>query len=249
MNEERTETRKEIEEKEKKEKEKKNVTSPVFLFFDVLFQNNFITTNYIFTLLTENVRKNRSGYVSFLSMQQTQTQNTQNPRLSTSSHSSLSAATNALLNGLLPPHRFSQASTNAPILAANLTPNQLKELQRSNNKLKRSRRIKQTSIIICLTIILVFLLLITIEFGSKLVKISPELHLSKSLTINSTKNLTITEHQYPIHAFFTCVWFFNALLFINCLIVHSIAIQRRSRRGRTTAVFLRYCFIRDLRLS
>ena len=169
-------------------------------------------------------------------MQQTQTQSIHNPRLSTSSHSSLSAATNALLNGLLPSHRFSQASTNAPTLAANLTANQLKELQKTNNQLKRSKRIKQTSITICLTIILACLFFITIEFCSKLVKTSSELHLSK----NSTNNRTIIEHQYPIRAFFTYVWFFNALLFVNCLIVHSIAIQRRSRRGRTTAVFLRY---------
>jgi hypothetical protein len=173
-------------------------------------------------------------------MQQTQTHN---PRLSTSS---LSAATNALLNGLLPSHRFSQTSTNTPILATNLTVNQLKELQKTNNQFKRSKQIKQISIKICLTILLACLLLITIEFCSKLVKISSEVHLFKYLTNNSTNNITIIEHQYPIRSFFTCVWFFNALLFINCLIIHSIAIQRRSRRGRTTAVFLRY---RNLRFN
>ncbi|CAF1320718.1 unnamed protein product [Adineta steineri] len=58
-------------------------------------------------------------------MQQTQGQNFHNPRLSTSSYSSLSAATTALLNGLLPGHRFSQTSGNAPTMAANLSTKQL----------------------------------------------------------------------------------------------------------------------------
>jgi len=172
-------------------------------------------------------------------MQQTQVQNFPNPRFSTSSHSSLSAATTALLNGLLPSHRFSQTSANTPTLSTNLTPAQLKALQKSNNKLKRLKRIKQTSVIVSLTIILAFLLIITIEFATKLVKIPSKIHL---LNLNSTKNLT-NEKQYPIHAFFTCVWIFNALLFINCFIIHSCVIQRRSRRSRTTAVFLRYHLI------
>jgi len=168
-------------------------------------------------------------------MQQTQTQYIHNPRLSISSRSSLSAATNALLNGLLPSHRFSQTSANAPILAANLTPNQLKELQKTNNKLKRTKRIKNASLIIILTLILACLLIITIEFTTKLVKIQSKIHLT-NLTL--TNNIT-NEKQYPIRAFFTCVWIFNGLLFVNCLIIHSIVIQRRSRRGRTTTVFLR----------
>jgi hypothetical protein len=235
MNEERTETRKEEEEEEEKKRKKKYVSSLVFFFFDVVFQNNFITTNYIFALLTKNSKKNRSECVSFLSMQQTQTQNFHNPRLSTSSHTSLSAATTALLNGLLPSHRFSQTSANAPTLAANLTPNQLKALQKSTNKLKRAKRIKHASFIIILTLILAGLLIITIEFTTKLVKIQSEVHL---INITSTNNIT-NEKQYPIRAFFTCVWIFNGLLFVNCLITHSILIQRRSRRGRTTTVFLR----------
>jgi hypothetical protein len=178
-------------------------------------------------------------------MQQTQTQNFHNPRLSTSSHSSLSAATSALLNGLVPSHRFSQSSNTAPTLAANLTPNQLKALQQGNNKFKRSEWIKQASIILSLTIILALLLIITIELTTKLVKNQSEEYLTKFT--NRISNLNITnnetnskeEEKYPIQAFFTCVWLFNGLLFIHCLIVHSIAIQRRSRRGRTTAVVIR----------
>lgn len=169
-------------------------------------------------------------------MQQTQIQNFHNPRLSTSSHSSLSAATTALLNGLLPSHRFSQTSTNAPTIASNLTSHQLKELQRTNNKLKRIKRIKRASIIICLTIILAFLLIITIEFATKLVKTQSDIHLENITLINNRTN----QKHYPIRAFFISVWIFNGLLFVNCLIIHSIVIQRRSRRGRTTIAFLRY---------
>ncbi|CAF1480666.1 unnamed protein product [Rotaria sordida] len=175
-------------------------------------------------------------------MQQTQTQNFHDPRLSTSSHSSLSAATNALLNGLLPSHRFSQISTNAPALAANLTSNQLQALQKRNKQLKRTERIKHASLTLSLTFILALLLIITIELATKLIKIQFE-----NVTSNKISNLTTTnnqtnltnEKQYPIRAFFTCVWIFNSLLFINCFIVHTIAIQQRSRRGRTTALFLR----------
>jgi hypothetical protein len=227
-------------EKRRRKKKKEYVSFLVLLFFDVLFQKNFITTNYTFTLLTKNGKKNRSECVSFISMQQTQIQNFHNPRLSTSSHSSLSAATTALLNGLLPSHRFSQASANTPpTLASNLTPTQLKALQKSNNKLKRLKRIKNASIIISLTLTLSILLIITIEFSTKLVKNQPTIHLT-NLTL--TNNLT-NEKQYPIRAFFTCVWIFNGLLFINYLIIHSILFQRRSRRTRTKIVFFRYHFL------
>ncbi|CAF3712421.1 unnamed protein product [Rotaria sp. Silwood1] len=178
-------------------------------------------------------------------MQQTQTQNFHDPRLSTSSHSSLSAATNALLNGLLPSHRFSQISGNAPVLGTNLTPNQLQALQKRNRQLKRSERIKQASLTLGLAIILAFLLIITIELATKLVKIQLEDVSSKStkkisnLTMTNNQTSLKKEKQYPIRAFFTCVWIFNSFLLINCFIIHTIAIQRRSRRGRTTAVFLR----------
>jgi hypothetical protein len=172
-------------------------------------------------------------------MQQTQTPNYQNPRLSTSSHSSLSTATNTFLNGLLPPHRFSQTSANAPPSAANLTPIQLKALQNGNNQLKRWTRIKNGCVIICLTILLAFLLLITIELAARLVKIQPEIHLWRFSNLSSINNITIEEH-YPIRAFFTCVWIFNSFLFIHCFLVHCIGIQQHSRRILTTAVFVRY---------
>ena len=178
-------------------------------------------------------------------MQQTQTQNFHNQRLSTSSHSSLSAATNALLNGLIPSHRFSQTSANAPALAANLTPNQIKALQKTNNKLKRTQRIKHASISLSLTIILAILLIISIEFATKLVKIHPEEYVTKTtnkpshlIKTNNETNST-EEDEHPIQAFFICVWIFNGLLFIHCVIVHSIAIQRRSRRVRTTTFVIR----------
>lgn len=169
-------------------------------------------------------------------MQQTQIHNFHNPRLSTSSHSSLSAATTALLNGLLPSHRFSQTSANAHTLASNLTPHQLKELQKTNNKLKRIKKIKHASIITILTIVLALLLIITIELSKKLVTIQSNINRENITLIN---NRTY-QKQYPIRAFFTCVWIFNGLLFLNCFIIHSIIIQQRSRRGRTTIAFLRY---------
>ncbi|CAM4911195.1 unnamed protein product [Rotaria socialis] len=181
-------------------------------------------------------------------MQQTQAQNFHDPRLSTSSHSSLSAATNALLNGLLPSHRFSQISANTTALATYLTPNQLQALQKRNSQLKRSERIKHISLTMSLTLILAILLIVTIELATKLVKIQRKQFSLKSsnkisnfTTANNQTNLT-EENIYPISAFFTCVWIFNSLLFINCFIVHSILVQRRSSRRRTTAVFLSHFF-------
>lgn len=179
-------------------------------------------------------------------MQQTQMQNSHGPRLSTSSHSSLSAATNALLNGLLPSHRFSQVSANAPALAANLSPNQLQALQKRNSQLKRSERIKYASLTMVLTFVLALILTITIELATKLVKLQPDRSLLKSS--NKFSNLTTTKNQtslkdekkHSIRGFFACVWIFNCLLFINCFIVHAVIVQRRSRRVRTIAVFLRY---------
>ena len=218
----------------------------LLLFFDVLFQYNFIITNYIFLVPSfhspKSVRKYRFKYVLFSSMQQTQTQNFHNPRLSTSSHSSLSAATSALLNGVLPYPRFSQASVTAPTLPSNLSAIQLKELHKTNQQFQRIKRIKHLSIVTCLTILLAICLLLTIEFGSRLMK-NPSINLHLIQT-NQTNNLTNEQSlPPPLRAFFTCIWVYNGLLFLNCFLVHSIAIQRRSRRGRTTAVFLRYYFI------
>jgi hypothetical protein len=172
-------------------------------------------------------------------MQQAQAQNVHGPRLSTCSHSSISAATNALLNGLLPSHRFSQTSNNAPTLASNLTPNQLRALQKGSNQLKRSEKIKHVILILSLTIIFALLLIITIQLATKLVQKEEHLLSSSNLTIINNRTNLQDENIHPIRAFFACVWIFNGLLFVICLIIHSIAIQRRSRRGRTTAVFLR----------
>ncbi|CAF1038713.1 unnamed protein product [Adineta steineri] len=177
-------------------------------------------------------------------MQQTQGQNFHNPRLSTSSYSSLSAATTALLNGLLPGHRFSQTSGNAPTMAANLSTKQLLALQRTNNRLKRSQNIKRTGIILILSIILACLLLITIQCATRVVKLQAKDHLfnywdqlSNDSIINRTNS---TENKdYSIRAFFTCVWIFNALLLICCFLIHLILSQRRSSRNKATAAFLR----------
>lgn len=178
-------------------------------------------------------------------MQQTQVQNFHDPRLSTSSHSSLSAATNALLNGILPSHRFSQISTTTAGIAANITPNQLQALQKRNNQLKRSEKIKHASLTMVLTIILAILLIVSIELTTILVKIQPEQISFKSLikfsnfsTTNNQTNLS-EEKKYAIRAFFTCVWVFNSFLFINCFIVHIIIIQRRSSNHRSFAMLLR----------
>jgi len=168
-------------------------------------------------------------------MQQTQTSNFHNPRLSTSSHSSLSAATSALLNGLLPSHRLSQGSTTAPALAANLTPNQINALQQTNKKLQRIKRLRHFAIVLSLTILLGLLLGTTIEYGCKLVKKQPNENTTKSWNFNSTNSPTIR----PIRAFFTCVWIFNGFLFLSCLIVHIYSSQRRSRRTRSITVFFR----------
>lgn len=170
-------------------------------------------------------------------MQQTQTSNFHNPRLSTSSHSSLSAATSALLNGLLPSHRYSQGSTTAPTIATNLTPNQIKALQETNQKLQRIKRLRHLAVTLCLTILLGLLLATTVEYGCKLVKELPTENTTKSLDLNST----YSQHNLrPIRAFFTCVWIFNGLLFLICLFVHIYSIQRRSRRTRSVTVFFRY---------
>jgi hypothetical protein len=96
-------------------------------------------------------RKDRSGRVSFLSMQQAHTQHLHGARSSTSS---TSTANNAVLNGLLPPHRFSQQLT-----SPNHSPNQSRGLPNVNNQLKRSERIKDIILIIILTFIFAILLL------------------------------------------------------------------------------------------
>ena len=178
-------------------------------------------------------------------MQQVQIQNVRGSHVSTNSHSSLSAATNTLLNGHLRSHVFSPISMNAPTLATNVTSNQLRTCQKHNSQLKRSERIKSATIIVILTFFLALLLIITLELGVKLVKIQSakdrSKYSSKYSNITEIYNETILHEkkQYQIHASFIYVWTFNCLLFINCIIVHSIATRRHSRRGQTTTILLK----------
>ncbi|CAF1113512.1 unnamed protein product [Adineta ricciae] len=165
-------------------------------------------------------------------MQSTPAPNLHNPRLSTSSYSSLSATTTALLNGLLSPHRLSQTSGSAPVSAVN-------KLQKTTNRLKRTERIKRGCVILVLTLLLAFLLLITVELTTKLVKAQAKGNLVRYSNLTTTNRTNEYETAPPIRAFFTCVWIFNSFLLISCFIVHLIAVQRRSIRWRTTAVFLR----------
>ena len=192
-------------------------------------------------------RQNWSSRFLFMLMQQTQSQGWLGHRSSTSSHSSLKATTTTtLLNGLLPSHRFSQTSAHASNLSANLSAAQLQALQKYNRRLKRTQCIKRTGIIMSLTVSLSLLLTITVESAAKLIRIEPIDEIS-SKSLNSSSNLTIDsndtnsqrERNHPIHGFFICIWIYNSLLLIACLIVHSVAIQRRSKPGRTQMAILR----------
>ena len=181
-------------------------------------------------------------------MQQVQGQNPNGSRLSTSSHSSVSAATNAYLNGLLSPQRSSQTLPSAATSASNLTASQLQALRKETNRLKRSTRIQHALVVVLLTIVLALLLVGNIELATKFVRNQREEHLSawdrnlssssSSTNPNRTK-VTESEKTPRFRSYFACIWLFNGLLFVPCLIAHSVSIQRRSRRGRTLAVFLR----------
>lgn len=162
------------------------------------------------------------------------------PRLSTSSHSSITGPTsNLLLNGLLPSHRYSQSLSNAPILGSNLSSNQFSQLRKGSEQIKRSERAKQILIRIFLSIILAFLFLTSIEFSVQLVRPSSSDRISKR---NRSLNHSGENEEIfpPIRGFFTCVWFFNLLLFLNSFIIYFILRRRNPRRTRTFAGFIRY---------
>jgi hypothetical protein len=142
------------------------------------------------------------------------------------SYSSTTTQKNSLLNGLISTHRLSETLTNV-----SSSPNQKRLLTNLNHQLKYSQRIKHILLIICLTIIFAFLFIITIEFSIKLVR---------KEEISSLFNLTnVTSKPCPINSFFACVWLFNFLLFIICLLIHILIYQQRSQRNRTRTVFLR----------
>jgi hypothetical protein len=168
--------------------------------------------------------------------QQSQAQYLGGHRLSTSSQSSTTPSTNALLNGLLPSRRVSQTLPTLPSVGSN----QSRILPTTNNQLKRSERIKHFILIVSLTIIYAFLLIITIELAITLVKYKkPVISLSSNLTIIINQTTIYEEKRSPIRSFFACVWLFNVLLFFICLFLHLILYQQRSQRDRTRAVFLR----------
>lgn len=162
-------------------------------------------------------------------------------RLSTTSSSSPITATtpNSLLNGLIPTHRLSQASST---LTPNHSPNQnqIRILNNSNNQLKRSEKIKYFFLIIFLTFIFAFLFLTTIQLSTIIVKYK-NISLSNFTFINNqTENHENEEEKYfPIKSFFACVWFFNLLLFIICLFIHGFLYKRNCQHNRTRAAFLR----------
>jgi len=160
--------------------------------------------------------------------------------LSTNSHSPTKGNSPSLLNGSLPSHRLSQTSANVPSLTSNNSPNKLHVLTNCNNSLKRSEKMKDIILIICLTIILAFLFITTIELSTTLVKYKNEEDiLLFNLTIINNQTKLEKQINSPINSFFACVWIFNFLLFIICLFVHIFIYQRRSQSNRARAAFLR----------
>jgi hypothetical protein len=149
------------------------------------------------------------------------------------SHSSTTTTTqkNPLLNGLISTHRLSETLTNV-----SSSPNQKRLLTNFNHPLKYSQRIKHILLIICLTIIFAFLFIITIEFSTKLVR---KEEISSLFNLTNVNNQTTSEKSCLINFFFACVWLFNFLLFIICLLIHILIYQQRSQRNRTRTVFLR----------
>jgi hypothetical protein len=146
----------------------------------------------------------------------------------------------SLLNGSLPSHRLSQTSANVPSLTSNNSPNKLHILTNCNNSLKQSEKMKDMILIICLTIILAFLFITTIELSTILVKYKNEEDiLLFNLTIINNQTKLEKQINSPINSFFACVWIFNLLLFIICLFVHIFIYQQRSQRNRARAAFLR----------
>ena len=237
-------------ERRREEKERNEKKGECHFSFS-LCENNSIRTNYISASLRRRSTRDRSGYCDLLlSMQQVQGQNPNGSRLSTSSHSSVSAATNAYLNGLLSPQRSSQTSPSAATSGSNLTASQLQALRKETNRLKRSTTIQHVLIIVLLTIVLALLLIGNIELATKFVRNQREEHLSawhrnlssslsSTLTNSNRTKVTGDEKAPRFRSYFACIWLFNGLLFVPCLIAHSVSIQRRSRRGRTLAVLLR----------
>ena len=148
--------------------------------------------------------------------------------MDTNSHISSTTQKNSLLNGLIPPtQRLSETLTNV-----SSSPNQKRLLTNCNHQLKHSQTIKHIILILCLTIILAFLFIITIQFSTKIVR-------KEELNLTNNNNQTKFEKPCTINSFFACVWLFNFLLFVICLSVHVLIYQRHSQRNRTKTVFLR----------
>ena len=162
------------------------------------------------------------------------------------SHLSTTQDRNSLVNGLIPPHRVSETLSNRSSLTPNHSPNQLRRLTYSPNKqFKRSKKVKDILLIICLSVILAFLFLTTIELSRTLVQNEKDEKemilstLSRRFNSNRFSNQTTEEKTSPIKSFFGCVWLFNLLLFIISLFLHLLIYQRRTQRNRTRASFHR----------
>lgn len=178
-------------------------------------------------------------------MQSSQGQNSSNgPRLSTSSHSSVTTATNTLLNGLLPVHRYSQT---LPNIGSNQPINQLRNSRKTSQQSTRTEKTKFLLIILILTIILSLLFISTVQLTTRIFQHDSSTSFTQffnqfsNLTINNTNsNQTNSLRKYSIRAFFASVWFYNILLFFYCLFIHIILSRRRSRRNQTISFCLRY---------
>lgn len=190
------------------------------------------------------MRKDSRSDLSIFSMQQSQRQNSSSsmpvapsngPRLSTGSHSSATVpSTNVLLNGLLPSHRSSQTLLTVPV---SFTSNPSRPSRKGSEQLNRTEKLQHASIVVCLSLLLALLLIITVQSSGELVR-------ERSSPSNSTLTRRISsssssEDERPLRSFFAAVWLFNALLFVDCLFIHIVSVRRRSRRTRTVPAFLR----------
>ncbi|CAF4804665.1 unnamed protein product [Rotaria socialis] len=101
-----------------------------------------------------------------------------------------------------------------------------------------------------LTFTYAFLLTITIELATTLVKYKKESDLL--LSMNKISNLTQINNEirlegkkFPIRSFFACIWLFHVFLFFICLLIHLFVYQQYPRRDRARAAFLsliKFCF-------
>jgi hypothetical protein len=165
------------------------------------------------------------------------------PRLSTTSHSSVTAATatptNVLLNGLVPSHRSSQTLLNVPVSFASA---RSRPLRKGSEQFNRTEKVKHASIVICLSVLLALLLIISVEVSVELVRDRSSALNSTSSSFNRTPSMLVNiagQDGRRLRSFFAAVWLFNGLLSVHCLFIHVVSVRRHSRRARTVPLFLR----------